>query len=237
MLDKGALIHPYGCVRSAEGFYQLPCLTRAHLYTLTGVCALPRAFISVPLIQGSYTPLREFHSLPLVYFTPDDTLLRSLSSAMKSEYAARKEVDRVAIYHCSIKIISRGKGKSAVAAAAYRSGETLTNQYDGVTHDFTRKGGIVHTEILLPPHAPPDFSDRSTLWNSVEKIEKAKNSQLAREIEIALPLELDREQQIQLVREYVKENFGQGTTDTACTGICERKFCVRWNVRRFCHSR
>ena len=75
---------------------------------------------------------------------------------MKSEYAARKEVESVAIYHCSIKIISRGKGKSAVAAAAYRSGETLTNNYDGVTHDFTRKGGIVHTEILLPPHAPPD---------------------------------------------------------------------------------
>ena len=112
----------------------------------------------------------------------------------------------MAIYHCSIKIISRGKGKSAVAAA-YRSGETLTNHYDGVIHDFTRKGGIVHTEILLPPHAPPDFADRSILWNSVEKIEKAKNSQLAREIEIALPVELDREQQIQLVREYVKENF------------------------------
>ena len=135
---------------------------------------------------------------------------------MKSEYAARKEVDSVAIYHCSIKIVSRGKGKSAVAAAAYRSGETLTNNYDGVTHDFTRKGGIVHTEILLPPHAPPDFADRSTLWNSVEKIEKAKNSQLAREIEIALPV---------------------GKADTACTGICERKFCVCWNVRRFCHSR
>lgn len=92
---------------------------------------------------------------------------------MKSEYAARKEVDSVAIYHCSIKIISRGKGKSAVAAAAYRSGETLTNHYDGVTHDFTRKGGIVHTEILLPPHAPPDFADRSILWNSVEKMQTA----------------------------------------------------------------
>lgn len=193
--------------RRKPGELNLPCLTRAHLYTLTGVCALPRAYISVPLIQGSYTPLREFHSLPLVYFTPDDTLLCSLSSAMKSEYAARKEVDSVAIYHCSIKIVSRGKGKSAVAAAAYRSGETLTNNYDGVTHDFTRKGGIVHTEILLPPHAPPDFADRSALWNSVEKIEKAKNSQLAREIEIALPVELDREKQIQLVREYVKENF------------------------------
>ena len=59
----------------------------------------------------------------------------------------------MAIYHCSIKIISRGKGKSAVAAAAYRSGEKLINNYDGITHNYTRKGGIAHTEILLPPHA------------------------------------------------------------------------------------
>ena len=113
----------------------------------------------------------------------------------------------MAIYHCTIKIISRGKGMSAVGASAYRSGEILKNEYDGITHDFTRKRGIVHTEILLPPHAPPDFADRSTLWNSVEKIEKAKNSQLAREIEVALPVELDREKQIQLVREYVQDNF------------------------------
>ncbi len=96
---------------------------------------------------------------------------------------------------------------SAVGASAYRSGEILKNEYDGITHDFTRKRGIVHTEILLPPHAPPDFADRSTLWNAVEKIEKAKNSQLAREIEVALPVELDREKQIQLVREYVQANF------------------------------
>ena len=113
----------------------------------------------------------------------------------------------MAIYHCSIKIISRSKGKSAVAASTYRSSETITNKYDGITHDFTRKGGIVHTEIMLPPSAPPDFADRSVLWNSVEKVEKSKNSQLAREIEIALPVELDREQQIQLVREYVRNNF------------------------------
>lgn len=113
----------------------------------------------------------------------------------------------MAIYHCTIKIISRGKGMSAVGASAYRSGEILKNEYDGITHDFTRKRGIVHTEILLPPHAPPDFADRSTLWNAVEKIEKAKNSQLAREIEVALPVELDREKQLQLVREYVQDNF------------------------------
>ena len=113
----------------------------------------------------------------------------------------------MAIYHLCIKIISRGKGKSAVAASAYRSGEKIKNEYDGIVHDFTRKGGIAHTEILLPQNAPQEFSDRRTLWNSVEKIEKSKNSQLAREIEIALPKELNREKQIELVREYVKENF------------------------------
>ena len=113
----------------------------------------------------------------------------------------------MAIYHLCIKIISRGKGKSAVAASAYRSGEKIKNEYDGIVHDFTRKGGIAHTEILLPQNAPQEFANRSVLWNSVEKIEKSKNSQLAREIEIALPKELDREKQIELVRNYVKENF------------------------------
>lgn len=113
----------------------------------------------------------------------------------------------MAIYHCSIKVISRGKGKSAVAAAAYRSGEVIHNRYDGVMHDFTRKRGIVYTEVILPPYAPPEFSDRSVLWNSVEQIEKSKNSQLAREIEVALPIELGRDKQIQLVRKYVAETF------------------------------
>ena len=123
----------------------------------------------------------------------------------------------MAIYHCSIKIISRGKGKSAVAAAAYRSGEKLVNEYDGAIHDYTRKGGIVHTEILLPDNAPPAFSDRSALWNAVERIEKAKNAQLAREIEIALPYELTREQGVSLVREYVKDNF---VAAGMCADVC-----------------
>lgn len=123
----------------------------------------------------------------------------------------------VAIYHCSIKIISRGKGKSAVAAAAYRAGETITNEYDGITHDYTRKGGIVHTEILLPDNAPAEFADRAVLWNAVEKIEKAKNSQLAREIEIALPAELTPEQNISLVREYVNRHF---VAAGMCADIC-----------------
>ena len=76
-----------------------------------------------------------------------------------------------------------------------------------MTHDYTRKGGVVHTEIMLPPHAPPSFSDRSTLWNSVELYEKAGNAQLAREIDAALPIELSREEQIRLVREYCSSQF------------------------------
>lgn len=122
-------------------------------------------------------------------------------------YYPIREVIPIAIYHWNIGIVSRGKGKSAVAAAAYRSGEKLTNEWDGMTHDYTRKGGVVHTEIMLPLHAPPSFSDRSTLWNSVELYEKAGNAQLAREIDAALPIELSREEQIRLVREYCSSQF------------------------------
>lgn len=122
-------------------------------------------------------------------------------------YYPIREVIPIAIYHWNIGIVSRGKGKSAVAAAAYRSGEKFTNEWDGMTHDYTRKGGVVHTEIMLPPHAPPSFSDRSALWNSVELYEKAGNAQLAREIDAALPIELSREEQIRLVREYCSSQF------------------------------
>lgn len=123
----------------------------------------------------------------------------------------------MAIYHHSIKIISRGKGKSAVAAAAYRAGEKITNEYDGITHDYTRKGGVVHTEILLPENAPSEYSDRTVLWNAVEKTEKAKNSQLAREIELALPAELTTEQNIALARDYCNEHF---VSQGMCADIC-----------------
>ena len=123
----------------------------------------------------------------------------------------------IAIYHCSIKIISRGKGKSAVGAAAYRSGQKLTNEYDGLTHDYTRKGGVVHKEILLPEHAPQEYADRSTLWNAVEKVEKARNSQLAREIEISLPNELSRAENIELARRFVQQSF---VDKGMCADIC-----------------
>ena len=111
----------------------------------------------------------------------------------------RKEENRIAIFHCPIQIIKRSVGRSAVAAAAYRSGERLTNEWDGKTHDYTHKPGVVHTEIMLPTHAPPEFQDRSTLWNSVEQIEKASDAQLAREIEVALPVELSRAEQFDIV--------------------------------------
>lgn len=113
----------------------------------------------------------------------------------------------MAIYHCHCKVISRGQGRSAVGAAAYRSGEKLTNDYDGLTHDYTSKGGVVYSEIILCENAPQEYQNRAILWNEVERIEKGQTAQLAREYEIALPVELNREEQIQLVRDYVKDNF------------------------------
>lgn len=113
----------------------------------------------------------------------------------------------MAIYHCTCKIISRGQGRSAVGAAAYRSGKKLYNEYDGIEHDYTKKGGVVYSEIMLCENAPKEYQDRQTLWNAVEQIEKSSKAQLAREYEVALPVELSREEQIKLVRDFAKENF------------------------------
>ena len=114
---------------------------------------------------------------------------------------------KLAIFHCQIKIISRGKGKTATAAAAYRSGTKIVDDEFGETHDYTRKGGVVFSEILLCVNAPSKYSDRQTLWNEVQKIEKQKNAQLCREVEVALPIEFPRDEQIEVVREYIKKNF------------------------------
>ena len=113
----------------------------------------------------------------------------------------------LAIFHCQIKIISRGKGKTATAAAAYRSGTKIVDDEFGETHDYTRKGGVVFSEILLCVNAPSKYSDRQTLWNEVQKIEKQKNAQLCREVEVALPIEFSHHEQIEVVREYIKKNF------------------------------
>ena len=113
----------------------------------------------------------------------------------------------MAIFHLSANIISRGKGRSVVAAAAYRSGGIITNEYDGVVHDYRRKWGIIDKQIFLPAHVPREYYDRTTLWNAVENIEKAKNAQLAREIEIAIPKEISLLGTYQMVKEFVTENF------------------------------
>ena len=142
---------------------------------------------------------------------------RGMCALRGNRQYSRKEVLTIAIYHCSIKIISRSKGKSAVAAAAYRSGEKLTNDYDGTTHDFTRKGGVVYTEILLPDNAPREYADRSTLWNAVEAVEKSKNAQLSREIEIALPNELSETECISLAKEFAQRTF---VDKGMCADVC-----------------
>ena len=113
----------------------------------------------------------------------------------------------MAIFHWSMKIVRRSMGKSAVAAAAYRSGTKLVNEWDGVTHDYRAKENVAHTEIMLPAHAPPAFQDRSTLWNGVEQVEKSKDAQLARDLEFSLPIELTKTEQIELARAYIRDTF------------------------------
>ena len=92
----------------------------------------------------------------------------------------------IAIYHMSAKVVSRGTGRSAVAASAYLSCSRMYNDYDGIQHDYTRKHGLAYQEVLLPPMAPPEWKDREQLWNAVEQAEKTKDSRLAREFVVAL---------------------------------------------------
>ena len=110
-------------------------------------------------------------------------------------------------FHFSVNIISRGKGKSAVASAAYISGEKIKNEWDGVTHDYTKKQGVISKEIFLPDHAPEEYKDRKTLWNSVELFEKNSNAQLARNFIISLPKELSIEENKNMIEEYIQTNF------------------------------
>ena len=113
----------------------------------------------------------------------------------------------MAIYHLEAKVISRSSGRSAVAAAAYMSCSEITNNYDGVDHDFTRKHGLVWEHIFLPEYAPQEWLERSELWNTVERAEKTKDSRLARELVVALPVELGKEQWINLLTDYIQSNF------------------------------
>ncbi|MFN4011592.1 MAG: Ti-type conjugative transfer relaxase TraA [Pannonibacter sp.] len=121
----------------------------------------------------------------------------------------------MAIYHLSMKPISRGMGRSAVAAAAYRAGERLTNERDGVTHDFTRRGGVEHSEIVLPRGSDAEWAkDRATLWNAAEAAEGRKDARVAREFEIALPHELNAEERLEATR-----SFAQGLADRYGTAV------------------
>ena len=113
----------------------------------------------------------------------------------------------MAIYHLEAKVVSRGAGRSAVAASAYMSCSRLYNDYDGIQHDYTKKQGLVWQQVFLPEYAPQEWQDREKLWNAVEENEKAKDSRLAREFIAALPRELDRQAQISLIQEYVQEQF------------------------------
>ena len=113
----------------------------------------------------------------------------------------------MAIYHLHCQIIGRSSRRSAIAAIAYRAGEKLTDQETGIVSDYTRKGGVVYSEIQLCENAPAEYADRSTLWNAVEAIEKTKDAQLAREIEVALPRELEEQEWRQMIRNYCQDNF------------------------------
>ena len=113
----------------------------------------------------------------------------------------------MAIYHLEAKVVSRGAGRSAVAASAYLSCSRLYNDYDGIQHDYTKKQGLVWQQVFLPEYAPQEWKDREQLWNAVEEVETAKDSRLAREFVVALPIELSREEQIELLQEFIQEQF------------------------------
>jgi ATP-dependent exoDNAse (exonuclease V) alpha subunit len=113
----------------------------------------------------------------------------------------------MAIYHQAAKILRRSAGQSAVAAAAYRSGSILQDHATGLLFDYTRKPGVEHSEIMAPDGAPAWVFDREQLWNTVEASEHRRDAQLAREIVVALPIELSTRQQIALLREFVRQEF------------------------------
>ncbi len=113
----------------------------------------------------------------------------------------------MAIYHLEAKVVSRGAGRSAVAASAYLSCSRLYNDYDGIQHDYTKKQGLVWQHVFLPEYAPQEWQDREQLWNAVEEVETATDSRLAREFVVALPIELNREQQIELLQTFIQEQF------------------------------
>lgn len=122
----------------------------------------------------------------------------------------------IAIYHFEAKVITRTTGRTAVGAAAYMSCSEMTSQYDGIHHNYTRKQGLIFEKVFLPEYAPDEWTDREKLWNAVEAAETAKDSRLARQIILALPIELNHEQHIKLLSEYVCKNF---VSDGMCADV------------------
>ena len=122
----------------------------------------------------------------------------------------------MAIYHLEAKVVSRGTGRSAVAASAYLSCTNILNDYDGVRHDFTRKKGLVWEQIFLPEYAPAEWQDRGVLWNAVEENEKTRDSRLAREFVPALPIELTPEQWQELLTDFIQNSF---VADGMCADV------------------
>ena len=113
----------------------------------------------------------------------------------------------MALFHFSVTQVKRSAGQSAIASAAYRAGEKLYSEYYGEVSDYTRKGGVIHSGILLPPHAPEEYLDRQTLWNAVEKAERGKAAQLAYSFDIALQNEFSREENLVLMKRFLEEQF------------------------------
>ena len=117
------------------------------------------------------------------------------------------EVMPIPCPHFKITIVKRSQGQSAVAGAAYQSGERLFSEYDQKTKFYNKKKELVHAEIMLPSYAPPGFADRQILWNAVEAVENQWNSQLARRIVLAFPVEVPKEQYLSMIKEFCQEQF------------------------------
>lgn len=113
----------------------------------------------------------------------------------------------MALYHYSLNHVKRSEGHTAIAAAAYRSGEKLYDRYYGEVQDYTKKGGVIMSEILMPDYVPERLADRETLWYEVENHENRKDAQLAYSFDFALQNELTMEENIEIARRYIMENF------------------------------
>ena len=113
----------------------------------------------------------------------------------------------MALYHFSVRNVSRGKGQMVVASAAYISGQRIFDSYYNKIHDYTSKSGVIFTEILTPEYVPERLTDRETLWNEVEHVERNNKAQLAYSFDIALQNELTLEENIRLAKEFCQEQF------------------------------